>query len=444
APPPPRLGGPQPSFAEPFSLDQIGALGKSATAPRTSYSVSDDLFTVGPPAPSAPQAGVILGAPDPAQLLDVDDLRIKKHRSVMGLVWAVAILVGVGALGWVMYHNYLNPKERGNPNLQVAPPRFQDLAKGPDDLPPVAPAKRALVRLESEPSGARVVLNGNPLAALTPTAAQTYADQWVEVTMSAPGYLPATRRLRLEGDEGKVHMTLSKGRPETGSLRVESDPEGAAVILNGETLGFTPVSLPKLAAEQQHAFLIMKDDHYPHMLLYTLAAGEEMDVIVRLAPARGARAQAQISVQSRPLGAEITQALMSEQPKIKGKTSRFPLLLNAPMNTQTRLKAIKADHDSAEAIIDVEKAHYTLYLKLTPPKVEYGYLNLSGPKELQAFVGKGEVALPSRRHTLPVGVHELITFSPDSDARATFKIEIRKGKTLKHRLSLKDNTIQLH
>ena len=423
-----------------ISLDQLSPPIKRELRP-ASKTPSDpwaiDLSNTPAPQPSA------FKVPPPDPLEFEEEIKIKKHRSYAGLLWLLLIAGGVYVLYYVMNYEYEHPRERGDPNIQVSPPRLQDFNKG-IVLPEAPPPKKGLVRLESDPPGARVVVNSNLINSITPTAVQSFAGQWISVRMLLPGYLPAEKRMKLEGDEGKIHMTLREGEPPTGAFDLESFPPGAMVSLNGAELGLTPLRLPKVAAGAELTFRLQKEGYYPHTLSYTLQKGQEMEVGLRLVPDSGPRTMAIINVQSLPLGAEISHQIMGGELKKDGRTSRFPIQINTPIDRQISLKAVAKDQNQVEAIVDVHDPFYTLYLSPPQPEIFFGQFSLLGTRKLVVYVGSEEIGRsPIRKKKLKEGEHTVIVLDEESGARQEFQIVIERSKTLRKSAVLKDGAITI-
>jgi hypothetical protein len=103
-------------------------------------------------------------------------------------------------------------------------------------------------RVESEPPGAAVTLNGIALRRKTPADLDALSPGSFPVELSRPG--SRTWRGELTVLPGERTVLAVKLEPETrygGSLRVESDPPGAAISVDGRATGATtPALLPNL------------------------------------------------------------------------------------------------------------------------------------------------------------------------------------------------------
>ncbi len=345
-----------PSAAPPLAPDPTPIVDPWASLNRVEPPPTAAEMGVDPtPAPSAPASARPDLVPDPSVLLTEDDLRIRKPRSYTGLLMLLLIAFGAFALYQVMQGDMRNPRERGNPNIQVAPPSLQDLTKGSEDVELPPPPKKAMLRLDSDPPGARVVVNGNVVSSVTPTAIQTFVGRFADVRMLMPGRLPQTTRVKVDQDEVEVKLALEEGVPPVGSLYVETAPAGAELSLNGNAVGITPIKLPKVAANTEMTLALRKEGYYPHVVTYTLAEGEERDLGVRLIQDTGPRSIAVVNVESIPLGAEVTELREDGENKVRGRTGRYPVKLNVPIDRPLHLRAEAERHAPAETFLDVRE-----------------------------------------------------------------------------------------
>src|SRR5438046_202364 len=77
-----------------------------------------------------------------------------------------------------------------------------------------------------------------------------------------------------------------------GALSVSSDPAGAAVYVDGDFVGQTPISIPSLAAGD-HRVRVVKDGYLDHQHLFKVAQDGTNALQVRLTPRATQNAPAQ-------------------------------------------------------------------------------------------------------------------------------------------------------
>ncbi len=105
---------------------------------------------------------------------------------------------------------------------------------------------RGVADLQSVPSGSEVFIDGKKIG-ITPFVA-TLAPGRYDVEFR---YAGATKTAAIDVVAGgRADMRVDWKRAAAGHLRVTSDPEGAAVMVDGTKRGFTPITLDDLAAGQ--------------------------------------------------------------------------------------------------------------------------------------------------------------------------------------------------
>lgn len=413
------------------SAQAPGAAPAFAPAPTPSQDPRFAAFGT-PAAPAAPVAPPPRRSWAPPTEVEDVDIKIRKPRSYAGLF----LLVLLGGAGYGLY--FIMQRDVGKQpsienSFELGPRKLGEALK--QDLPqvPVAPVRKTMLQITSDPPGGRVVLNGNVLPELTPTAAQGNEGDWTSVRVLLPGYLPQDKRLQLQGDEAKAEFTLEKGVPALGSLSIESAPSGAEVFLNGQEVGQTPVTLAKVAARTELTIKLVKAGYHPHGVLYVVEEGGSSEIGIRLVPDSGERQVGTVNVESIPLGADVTRLDLDPAgpPKPVGKTGRYALKVNATMGTHVHLQAKAKDHLSLDSTIDLKLPFYTVYMRLPAPERFYGTLTVLGAKGYTVYVGNQEVGTtPIQKHALPEGEHALIVVDPKTNARQEITIDVQRNQTV--------------
>ena len=155
---------------------------------------------------------------------------------------------------------------------------------------------RLLVR--STPSGASVSVDGVDKG-VTPLALRELANGTINVTIARPGYLPETRRVvitsarparsldvRLVAEAAappRPSTPATLGRPPataaaaatTGALNVDSRPSGAAVTINGQPRGNTPLTITDLPPGEYQILMAMPG-YRPFTTTVRVVAGERV------------------------------------------------------------------------------------------------------------------------------------------------------------------------
>ncbi len=94
--------------------------------------------------------------------------------------------------------------------------------------------------VHADPPDATIHLNGEEVGS-APVQLEKMVGRYVVVAV-APGYHPTRKEIRLQSSGIKLSMALE---PAFGGLVIGSDPAGAEVVLGGEVVGHTPLSIPR-------------------------------------------------------------------------------------------------------------------------------------------------------------------------------------------------------
>lgn len=369
--------------------------------------------------------------PDPDVLVDVP---IKSHRSYAGLFFLLLIAGGGAALYFVMQKDLTSDRERGNQNIQVAAPTLQQVGAVDEDIALPPPPKKAMLRLESEPPGAAVVVNGNRLSDPTPTAVQVFADRPAEVHLRAEGRLPVHKTVKVGADAHTETVALEEGVTETGSLEIVSDPPGAFVHYEGQVVGEAPVKIEGVPADTPVFARLQMEGHYAHTVRYEVGPGEDRRLGVKMAPEDGERTFATVTIEANPLVTTIQQT-MDGKTKTAGTTGNRPVVVRARIGYPLQLVGKAPKYANERALIDVKDPYYTVHLRLSPPVVEYGKLSLKGPRALTVYLDGDELdSMPIRNLEVPVGTHELVVVDAKTRARAKVEVIIAKGETVSRKV----------
>ena len=162
----------------------------------------------------------------------------------------------------------------------------------------------ATITIHSEPANAEVYLNNIRLGA-TPLTADILAGQH-ELRLEKQHYQPATQTLDVDAgaDQSLPKIVLDEAN---GQFKIESDPIGATVMLDGRYKGLTPVSLT-LEPGQEHTITLTKPGFQALEVTRKLAAGGSAKEMFNLKPMLGrvtfaiSPADASITANGRKIG----------------------------------------------------------------------------------------------------------------------------------------------
>jgi hypothetical protein len=140
----------------------------------------------------------------------------------------------------------------------------------------------------SDPPGAAVTLDGRALAGATPLVVEDVVlSSAHQVQASLPGHKGAAVEVRpAVGDKvRRVHLQLATA---LGPLRVESDPPGAEVRLDGVPAGTTPLTIPGVRLDERHRLDLSLPGHELDQFV-VLPEKDGTRFARKLVPARPAR-----------------------------------------------------------------------------------------------------------------------------------------------------------
>ncbi|MHC5004151.1 MAG: SUMF1/EgtB/PvdO family nonheme iron enzyme, partial [Planctomycetota bacterium] len=206
----------------------------------------------------------------------------------------------------------------------------------------------------TEPPGAQVLVDG-AYAGISPVDAQVPPDQDVVIRVARPGYDPARTTARVgPGDATTIELALTA---QLGTVRLEVEPAGAILLVDGARLGTVPPEITLTAEE--HRIELQREGYRPAVRTVTPRPGVMQTVEVRLEAIETpvARLAKQIKagdgiplVLVRP-GTYTMGASRREQGRRSNETLRAvaltrPFYFGAREITNAEFKTFNADHDS--------------------------------------------------------------------------------------------------
>jgi serine/threonine-protein kinase len=198
---------------------------------------------------------------------------------------AVVAALALGIVGWALWQRSRAAGPEAGPGHAVAEPSAPK--GGPSPAATAPPPEAGALRIESEPTGASVSVNGQARGR-TPLDLTGLPFGSYEVRVEQRGYDPQTRAvsLRAGSAEGVLQFALVRAKPAavpSGQTEVVSTPPGAAVTVDGRAVGTTPLAGLKLKPGR-HRLEVALAEHETWTGAVHVAAGETGRVEVRLRP----------------------------------------------------------------------------------------------------------------------------------------------------------------
>lgn len=153
-----------------------------------------------------------------------------------------------------------------------------------------------LVALDSQPSGAEVSVAGR-LVGTTPLSVQVL-EQGEPVTVKLAGYQRWEHILQGEIGETLDHEIIVLA-PAAGLVTLTTTPLGAAVMVDNQYRGRSPLEL-ELQPDQSHTLSLFLDGYHHQERTLALAAGEEQQIEIQLTANTGT-----LAISTSPAGAHI-------------------------------------------------------------------------------------------------------------------------------------------
>jgi len=182
-----------------------------------------------------------------------------------GLRSAALLLLGVACALAVIGVFSRNEKSSPNNNAADAAPETEKVISASTN------AAGARLNVASEPPGASVLVNGR-LAGSTPLTLDGLTPGTYGVRLEKSGCKPISRQLTLDHDS---NLNEKMEPLPTGALTVDVKPVGAEVLLDGELIGQSPMTVDHIAAGT-YELLIRKTNFDPYSVHIEISPGEPL------------------------------------------------------------------------------------------------------------------------------------------------------------------------
>lgn len=265
------------------------------------------------------------------------------------------------------------------------------------------PKLMGLVLIESNPAGADVTVNG-AFKGKTPLLCVDLPAGKHKVGFGLEGYDP--RELEITIADRIPHVYLMNLKSNFASIRVESVPPGAAVILDGLHRGQTPCTVDDVLIGN-HNLKLVKDGFKEHVAPLNITQTGIFPVQVKLE-----ERLASVEVTSTPSDIKVTLGN-----GYRGRTpitipnlrdGSYPLILEHPSYITTNLTAEIRGNQDAKVDVVMEKGTGILVLNVTPTganifvNAESRGASVEKPLELELPPGTYKVEVSKARHQTAV------------------------------------------
>jgi TonB family protein len=195
----------------------------------------------------------------------------------------LAVLIGIAGAAFFIIPKFIKPApEEPKPiakPIQVAPKPVEQ--PKPVEAPPQLPTVGKLT-ISSEPPGAAVFLDSEQKG-VTPLEVPdiTFGKHIVKLTLK--GYSDNQQEIEFSADNSQIDVpvVLEKAVPQSGTLVVQSNPEGAFIIVNNRALGTTPKTLGNQKPGKV-AVTLKKDGYRDYSETIRISAGKSVNINANL------------------------------------------------------------------------------------------------------------------------------------------------------------------
>lgn len=142
---------------------------------------------------------------------------------------------------------------------------------------PVLPGS---IDLRSVPDGASIMM-GDQYKGKTPLTIADLSPGTYEVVFSQFGYQKFSTRVPVES--GRISEVTAMLAPDTGAFEITSVPPGATVLVDGNTIGISPVIVGNLT-QGNHTITALLDGYTTMPLTAAIIPGQTIPVTIGLAP----------------------------------------------------------------------------------------------------------------------------------------------------------------
>lgn len=171
------------------------------------------------------------------------------------------------------------------------------------------PVTTGALSIYSTPTGAAVYVDGG-YQGITPTIVGNLLAGSHTVILSRAGYQDWVSTVTVSaGQTTTISATLaSDPKPVYGTVSINSDPSGASVYADDVYVGQTSPGIPLVFTQVKpgyHTLLVSKPGYQDYSTNGVVAAGQNLDLVVKLTPTPQKPTTGSVSITSVPSGAEV-------------------------------------------------------------------------------------------------------------------------------------------
>jgi len=352
--------------------------------------------------------------------------------AVLGLLVAAGIIVLAG-------YSMMNSKSALDTDESQRIKEARALAAQQVDEPP-QPPNFVDVTLETDPPGARVVVNGLAAESATPGEYKLVAGEENDVVFYHPDYAPT--RVSMNGESGAqtgaAALVKYAEKPLPGRLEIQSDPPGGIVYVDGERLGEAPQVIEGISAGYEHHVQVLKPGYWAFAGIFYVVADQRNAFRVSLASkeSKSHRDLVDITYDILPRRSEI---------RVNGEPRGVSLVqVSEPRNQLLHIDLSKKHSEPrARTILSYEIGTFTLRTFLDATERSEGTLRITTtPKESVVYLNSGSHLTNPLQLKLPEDSYDVVVETPDG-VRHNTRVEVVADTVSAYKIDVQDGTLQI-
>jgi serine/threonine-protein kinase len=315
-----------------------------------------------------------------------------------------------------------------------------------------AESHRGVVRIDSEPPGAAIWVDGERRTERTPATLEnmplgaTYA-----VKLTLDGYAPFSQDVALSEDaiEGSIAATLERPTADRfGVVNLRSIPAGAHVLVDGTDTGrTTPTTIGEIAPDVEHSIVLALEGYQTKTMPIVLRAGQVEEMAIDLEPLPLGPDEALLRVITEPDDARVLAGG-------EWRETGSPYEIRLPAERQRIVVSRRGfrDEDKLVRLRGGEVSEVTVTLRAERRPQQQG----GGPSVPDTAMGSGPGTLsfgarpwcnvtidgapagqtPIVNRSLPPGNHRIGCSNPELGVNRTITVEIVSGQATRRSVDL--------
>lgn len=234
---------------------------------------------------------------------------------------------------------------------------------------------------------------------------------------------------------GRRYLSPAATAPTTGTLVIGTNPDGVAVLVDGQSRGKTPLTLT--LAPGAHALELVTDTEHRKTTV-TITAGGQVQQFLELP--RTAPALGDLNVRTEPARAKVTvdgRAYGRSPVVVQGLTAGTHTVVLENESTSVTQEVTIEGGGTASLVVPMVKPQNNAYAS--------GWIAVSAPADVQVFEdGRLVGSSRSDRIMVAVGRHELEIVNEALGYRATKSVEVGAGQVAPVRLDWPKGTVAVN